>query len=167
MSPPTSQQTTATENLAAGFTASTALAGDLQRVLVDLIALHLQGKQAHWNVVGRNFRDLHLQLDEIVDAAREFADTIAERMRALNAVPDGRADTVAASTSLARFPSGEQATSTVVDLITERLRRAAATAREVHDEVDREDPSTADLLHAIIDSLEKYAWMVSAENHTA
>ncbi|MDT7705632.1 MAG: starvation-inducible DNA-binding protein, partial [Pseudonocardiales bacterium] len=90
MSPPTSQQTTATENLAAGFTASTALAGDLQRVLVDLIALHLQGKQAHWNVVGRNFRDLHLQLDEIVDAAREFADTIAERMRALNAVPDGR-----------------------------------------------------------------------------
>jgi starvation-inducible DNA-binding protein len=167
MSPPTSQQTTATENLAAGFTASTALAGDLQRVLVDLIALHLQGKQAHWNVVGRNFRDLHLQLDEIVDAAREFADTIAERMRALNAVPDGRADTIAASTSLARFPSGEQATATVVDLITERLRRAAATAREVHDEVDREDPSTADLLHAIIDSLEKYAWMVSAENQTA
>lgn len=167
MSPPTSDQTTSADKLAAGFTASTALADDLQRVLVDLIALHLQGKQAHWNVVGRNFRDLHLQLDEIVTAAREFADTIAERMRALNAVPDGRADTIAATTSLPRFPSGEQTTSTVVDLITERLRRAAATARAVHDEVDQEDPSTADLLHAIIDSLEKYAWMVSAENQTA
>jgi starvation-inducible DNA-binding protein len=35
------------------------------------------------------FRDLHLQLDEIVDAARQASDTIAERMRALNAVPDG------------------------------------------------------------------------------
>jgi starvation-inducible DNA-binding protein len=49
-----------------GFTASARLAGDLQQVLVDLTALHLQAKQAHWNAVGRNFRDLHLQLDEIV-----------------------------------------------------------------------------------------------------
>ncbi len=42
---------------------------NLQKVLVDLIELHLQGKQAHWNLVGTNFRDLHLQLDEIVDTA--------------------------------------------------------------------------------------------------
>ena len=33
---------------------------------MDLIELSLQGKQAHWNVDGHNFRDLHLQLDEIV-----------------------------------------------------------------------------------------------------
>jgi len=32
--------------------------------------LHLQSKQAHWNVVGHNFRDLHPQLDEIIDIAR-------------------------------------------------------------------------------------------------
>ena len=46
----------------------------------------LQGKQADWNVVGTNFRDLHLQVDTIVDTAREASDTIAEGMRALNAV---------------------------------------------------------------------------------
>jgi len=150
-----------------GFTASPKLAANLQRVLVDLIELHLQGKQAHWNVVGRNFRDLHLQLDEIVEAAREAGDTIAERMRALHAIPDGRADTVVATTSLARFPDGLRETAEVVDLITERLSRTAATVRDVHDDVDAEDPSTADLLHAIIDTLEQYAWMVSAENMTA
>lgn len=33
--------------------------------------------------VGHNFRDLHLHLDQVVDDAREAADTIAERMRAL------------------------------------------------------------------------------------
>src|SRR5271155_5799943 len=49
------------------FDAPPSLPENLQRVLVDLIELHLQGKQAHWNVVGTNFRDLHLQLDEIVD----------------------------------------------------------------------------------------------------
>lgn len=148
----------------AAFTASTELARSLQRVLVDLVELHVQGKQAHWNVVGRNFRDLHLQLDEIVAAAREFSDDVAERMRALHAVPDGRSDTVAATTTLPTFPAGEQDTATVVDLITTRLANAADTVREVHDTVDAEDPTSADLLHTIVDSLEKLAWMVSAEN---
>ena len=41
-------------------------------------------------MVGTNFRDTHLLLDEIVEAARALSDDIAERMRALHAVPDGR-----------------------------------------------------------------------------
>src|SRR6516165_5803679 len=110
----TSQRRTETE--IRNFQASTELSSSLQRVLVDLIELHLQGKQAHWNVVGTNFRDLHLQLDELVDAAREASDTIAERMRALDAVPDGRSDTVAATTSLPQFPAGEQNTADEVGL---------------------------------------------------
>jgi starvation-inducible DNA-binding protein len=146
--------------------ASDKLAGNLQKVLVDLIDLHLQGKQAHWNVLGHNFRDLHLQLDEIVDETREFSDTIAERMRALFATPDGRSETVAATSSLDRFPEGEVSTHDTVDMITLRLYQAVGTMRDVHDEVDDEDPSTADILHAIIDRLEQLAWMVSAENRT-
>jgi starvation-inducible DNA-binding protein len=86
-----------------GYVASPDFVANLQKVLVDLIELHLQGKQAHWNVVGTNFRDLHLQLDELVDFAREGSDTIAERMRALDAVADGRSDTVAATTVLPLF----------------------------------------------------------------
>ena len=86
-----------------GFQPSRQLEQNLQRILVDLIELHLQGKQAHWNVVGTNFRDLHLQLDELVDFAREGSDIIAERMRTLDAVPDGRSDTVVVTTSLPRF----------------------------------------------------------------
>jgi starvation-inducible DNA-binding protein len=39
-----------------------------------------------------------------------------------------------------------------------------ARMREVHDDVDEEDPTTADLLHGFITALEQYAWMVSAEN---
>jgi starvation-inducible DNA-binding protein len=147
-----------------GFSASTELAAALQRVLVDLIELHIQGKQAHWNVVGTNFRDLHLQFDEVVDEAREASDTIAERMRALDAVPDGRTDTVAATTSLPPFPAGEQNTTETVELITVRIYATVDTLRDVHDDVDAEDPSTADLLHQIIDSLEKLAWMIKAEN---
>jgi starvation-inducible DNA-binding protein len=146
------------------FRASSELAANLQRVLVDLVELHLQGKQAHWNVVGTNFRDLHLQLDELVDFAREGSDTIAERMRALDATPDGRSDTVVATTTLPQFPAGEQGSFEVVDLIAARVYAAVDTLRTVHDAVDAEDPSTADILHQLIDGLEKLAWLIRSEN---
>jgi starvation-inducible DNA-binding protein len=146
------------------FDAPPSLATNLQRVLVDLIELHLQGKQAHWNLVGTNFRDLHLQLDEIVDTAREASDTIAERMRALNAVPDGRSDTVTTSTTLPAISPAELSTTETVDLITTRIYATVGTMRIVHDDVDAADPSTADLLHEMIDSLEKAAWMLKSEN---
>lgn len=146
------------------FVASTELSADLQRVLVDLIELHLQGKQAHWNVVGSNFRDLHLQLDELVDLAREGSDVVAERMRSLWAVPDGRTDTVAATTTLPQFPAFEQSTSEVVDLIATRAYAVVDTMRKVRDAVDAEDPITADILHGLIDGLEKQAWLIKSEN---
>jgi starvation-inducible DNA-binding protein len=147
-----------------GFQPSRQLVENLQRILVDLIELHLQGKQAHWNVIGTNFRDLHLQLDELVDFAREGSDIIAERMRALDAVPDGRSDTVVATTSLPRFPVNEHNTTEVVDRITTRIYATVETLRTVHDAVDAEDPTTADLLHAQIDGLEKLAWLMKSEN---
>ncbi|WOF22398.1 DNA starvation/stationary phase protection protein [Microbacterium betulae] len=157
-------KTTRDQNAERGFSASKALAENTQKVLVDLIELSLQGKQAHWNVVGPNFRDTHLQLDEVIAAAREFSDTVAERMRALHALPDGRSDLVAQTTSLPEFPQGEIETHEVIDLITERLDVVTATCREVHDDVDDEDPSTADILHSILERLEQLSWMVSAEN---
>jgi starvation-inducible DNA-binding protein len=143
--------------------ASPTLASNLQMVLTDLIELHLQGKQAHWNLVGTNFRDLHLQLDEIIAAARLFADQTAERMRALHALPDGRSSTVSADNRLDEFPAGLTSTKDTVKLVTARLERTVQTMRDVHDDVDDEDPTSADLLHAAIERLEQLAWMVNAE----
>ena len=160
-------KSTRRQNAENGFKASKELTDNLQAVLVDLIELHLQGKQAHWNVVGKNFRDLHLQLDEIIDAAREFSDEVAERLRALHATPDGRSDTVAATTTLPEYPGGEIDTADMIDLITVRLEATVGRMRDVHDAVDDEDPTSADILHAIIAKLEQYAWMVSAENRKA
>ncbi|OBH66790.1 DNA starvation/stationary phase protection protein [Mycobacterium colombiense] len=148
------------------FQATPGLFEDLQKVLVDLIELHLQGKQAHWNLVGTNFRDLHLQLDSIVDAAREASDTIAERMRALDAVPDGRSDTVVTTTTVPAISPGLLGAAEAVDMIANRIYAVVSTMRTVHDDVDAADPSTADLLHAIIDELEKQAWLLKAENAT-
>ncbi|NKX55817.1 Dps family protein [Arthrobacter mobilis] len=144
--------------------ASKQLSENLQKVLVDLIQLHVQCKQAHWNVVGKNFRDLHLQLDEIIADARLFSDQTAERMRALHAVPDGRSATVAEATTLDPFPAGLVSTEDTVDLVVGMLEACVGTMRDVHDQVDEEDPVSADILHTFIEKLEQYAWMVDAEN---
>ena len=146
--------------------ASKTLTDNMQAVLVDLVELHLQGKQAHWNVVGKNFRDMHLQLDEIIEDARLFADQMAERMRALHAVPDGRSAVVAKGTSLNEFPSGLVDTKDTVSMVVAMLEAAVGRMRDVHDQVDEEDPTTADILHGFIEKLEQYAWMVDAENMT-
>lgn len=152
------------EHAEKGFLASAKLRDSLQAVLADLLELASQGKQAHWNVVGPNFRDLHLQLDELVDAAREFSDMVAERMRALHATADGRSGVVRATTALDEFPPGERRSIEVVDLITDRIDTTVGTIRGVHDDVDEEDPTSADILHAIIDRLEQLSWMISAEH---
>jgi starvation-inducible DNA-binding protein len=163
----TDTTTTSADLRQPSFTASQELADALQQVHVDLIELHVQGKQAHWNLVGRNFRDLHLQLDEIVEAARGFSDDVAERMRAIYITPDGRSATVASQTTLPQFPEGEVDTSDVVDLITQRMYAVTGTLRDVHDTVDEADPTTADILHGVLERLEQLAWMVSAENRVA
>jgi starvation-inducible DNA-binding protein len=69
---------------------------------------------------------------------------------------------VAATTSLPAFPAGEKSTSEVVRLITLRLHATTAAIRAVRDDVDAEDPATSDILHALLDGLEKQAWMIAA-----
>jgi starvation-inducible DNA-binding protein len=146
------------------FQAPDTLVQDLQKILVDLIELHLQGKQAHWNLVGTNFRDLHQQLDSIVDAAREASDTVAERMRALDAVPDGRSDIVVATTTVPAIAPGLVSTTDTVDTITNRIYATVDTIRSARAAVDAADASTSDLLDVIIVDLEKEAWMLKSEN---
>jgi starvation-inducible DNA-binding protein len=85
-------------------------------------------------------------------------------MRALNAVPGGRSSTFTASTTLPAISPADLCTTETVDLITTRIYAAVNTIRTVHDDVDAADPSTSDLLHEMIDSLEKAAWMLKSEN---
>jgi starvation-inducible DNA-binding protein len=85
-------------------------------------------------------------------------------MRALDSVPDGRSDTITASTTLPTLPPAELNTTDTVELITTRIYAAVDTIPTVHDDVDAADPSTADLLHSIVHELEKAAWMLKSKN---
>lgn len=135
----------------------------LQAVLADLVDLSLVAKQAHWNVVGPRFRSVHLQLDEVVTAARTFSDTVAERASAIGVPPDGRAATVADASAIAEHPVGWVSDDDVVAWFVDQLGAVIARLREQIDETEKADPVTQDLLIGIAAELEKHRWMFQAE----
>src|SRR5579863_1262429 len=51
----------------------------LNQELADLGDLYSQTKQAHWNVRGKKFYQLHLLFDQVADSANENWDDVAER----------------------------------------------------------------------------------------
>ncbi|HEY8372725.1 MAG TPA: DNA starvation/stationary phase protection protein [Pseudonocardiaceae bacterium] len=135
----------------------------LQSALVDLIDLSLVAKQAHWNVVGRNFRSVHRQLDELVSLARTYTDRVAERAAAIGVPPDGRVRTVAAGSALPEFAQGWQRDRDVIQAIVETLDVVALRMRGRIDETDKTDLVTQDLFLEVTAKLEEARWMWQAQ----
>ncbi|MBK0865543.1 MAG: DNA starvation/stationary phase protection protein [Saccharopolyspora sp.] len=135
----------------------------LQGTLLDMIDLHLVAKQAHWNVVGRSFRTVHLQLDELVSAARGFADDVAERAASLGVPPDGRASTVAEGSGVPTFEKGWRQDRDVIEAVVESLEKIIRRMRGRIDETDKTDLVTQDMLISIAQELEKTHWMWQAQ----
>ncbi|MET7518945.1 DNA starvation/stationary phase protection protein [Streptomyces sp. NPDC005480] len=136
----------------------------LQATLVDLLDLSLVAKQAHWNLYGPGFRSIHLQLDEVVIAARDYADTVAERAAALGVSPDGRADTIAATSGVPDFPAGWTKDVDVVETLVRTFAAVIGRVRGRIEETGAADAVTQDLLIGLTADLEKHSWMFQAEN---
>jgi starvation-inducible DNA-binding protein len=135
----------------------------LQATLVDLVDLSLIGKQAHWNVIGKNFRSVHLQLDELVTTARNAADQVAERAAALGVTPNGTAKTIAASSGVQEIETGWLKEEQVVTSITSSLGSLIARMRTRIEETDKHDLVSQDLLIGITQELEQAHWMWQAQ----
>ena len=135
----------------------------LQSALVDLLELSLVGKQAHWNLIGRNFRSIHLALDELVDLARAFSDTVAERAIAIGVNPDGQTEALAAQSKVEPLQVGYVKVEAVIGYIVDRLAPMIRRFRERMDATEQADPVTQDLFIAITADLEKAHWMFQAE----
>ncbi|WP_067860284.1 Dps family protein [Nocardia shimofusensis] len=140
------------------------IAGDaLRATVVDLIDLSLIAKQAHWNVIGPNFRSVHLALDELVTAARDFTDSAAERATAIGVSPDGRAATVGRDSGAIGIGDGWLEDTAVIDSIVANLAAIISRLRERIDATEKADPVTQDLIIAIAARLEQLHWMWQAQ----
>ncbi|MFF1924309.1 Dps family protein [Streptomyces sp. NPDC058221] len=136
----------------------------LQGALVDLVDLSLVAKQVHWNVVGPRFRSVHLQLDEVVDTARQHSDTVAERASAIGVNPDGRSATIARTTAIDSVPEGWVKDVDAVRTLVDALGVVIGRMRERIEVTGEPDPVSQDILISLTADLEKHAWMFQAES---
>ncbi|MGD3111984.1 Dps family protein [Streptomyces sp. YGL11-2] len=145
--------------------ARTVVGNALQGALVDLVDLGLVAKQVHWNVVGPRFRPVHLQLDEVVDTAREHADTVAERASAIGVPPDGRSATVAKTSGIQEVGDGWIKDGDAVRTLVDALGAVIGRMRERITATAEPDPVSQDILIGLTADLEKHHWMFQAEAH--
>ena len=134
----------------------------LAPVVIDLEALVVEGKQAHWHVRGTAFDEVHRTLDAIVADAQAFADTAAERVVALGLPLDSRIQTVAAKNTLPGLPDGFSGWEETVTNVTAQLDAALVTIRAAISGLENIDFSSQDVAIEIERGITKDRWLLQA-----
>ncbi len=140
-----------------------AMIGLCNERLADTADLYSQIKQAHWNVKGLNFFQLHELFDQLAEEVFPFIDMIAERATALGGTAMGTVRRAAATSTLPEYPSeGADGPKHLHNLIeryatfTSNIRKAIDIADEHHDR------TTADLFTEISRTVDKQLWFLEA-----
>ena len=131
-------------------------------VVTDLTALSVDGKQAHWHVRGANFQAVHELLDSVVDHARDYADTAAERVVALGLPIDARIQTVGTGTTTPVMTAGFQQSDAVIAEVIASIDATLVTVRTAVDELATLDAVSQDVAIEIARGLEKDRWFLFA-----
>lgn len=134
----------------------------LSPVVIDLQALAVDGKQAHWHVRGANFVGVHELLDTLVAHAQEWADLAAERVVALGLPIDARIATVAAKTTNPPLKEGFQQSDQVIAQVIAQIDTTIKTVRTAIEELDPLDLASQDVVIEIARGLEKDRWFLFA-----
>nr|WP_274520774.1 MULTISPECIES: Dps family protein [Ectothiorhodospira] len=140
------------------------IAEGLKRLLADSYTLYLQTHNFHWNVVGPQFRELHLMFEEHYTELATAVDDIAERIRTLDVVAPGTYKQLASLSSIEEVegvPAGRE----MVDILTDSHEKVVKCCRDVLKVAqEADDESTAALVSDRMRVHEKTAWMLRALN---
>ena len=135
----------------------------LNQNLADAFDLMSQCKQAHWNVKGNDFWQLHKLFDELAAEVGEWVDMVAERVTALGGFATGTVRLAAASSRLPEYPTDITDGPEHVRALADRLGNYSNSSREGIDQTDQMgDANPADLLTEISRCADKYLSFLEA-----
>jgi len=135
----------------------------LNETLSATLDLWTQSKQAHWNVKGPNFYQLHLLFDEVAKVVYEYIDMIAERITALSGIANGTARQSARNSFLTEYPALPVSQEEHLQALADRLATYAKHIREAiakTGEID--DQATNDLYIEIARAIDQQLWFVES-----
>lgn len=130
--------------------------------VADSYLVLVKTKKYHWDVIGPQFRTMHLLWEEQYAALSDNIDLIAERIRTLGGYPVGTMAGCLELASVKEHPGDVPNVSTMVsrlvadhEQIIRNLRKHIDACSEQHG-----DEGTADFLTGLMEAHEKMAWML-------
>ncbi|XCF05059.1 Dps family protein [Tamlana crocina] len=137
---------------------------ELNILLADYHIYYQKLRSNHWNILGKNFFDLHLKFEELYNDAKVKIDEIAERILTLRYHPMSKLEDYLKVSSITE----EVPLKSDTDMITETLKDHKKLLKQMSKVVDVansvSDEGTVDLIGAYIRELEKHSWMLDAWN---
>lgn len=136
--------------------------GLLNSSLSNVYLLLIKTKKYHWDVVGPQFRTLHMLLDEQYQALSTSSDSIAERVRILGGFPAG---TAAEFIQLASIEEQPGVIPKATDMVAKLVDDHETVIRSLRGQIDKaseefHDEGTADFLTGLMEQHEEMAWML-------
>ncbi|MGR3625652.1 MAG: DNA starvation/stationary phase protection protein Dps [Limimaricola sp.] len=135
----------------------------LNKNLVNMVALTLAVKQAHWNLKGPGFIGVHELLDQAADRLREGADLMAERAVILGGFARGTVEVAAEKAQMDAYPVEITDIKQHVEELKSRYMFVGGEIRKAMEEAgDAGDEDTADLFTEVSRTIDKDAWFIGA-----
>jgi starvation-inducible DNA-binding protein len=136
----------------------------LNTLLADEYVLYTKTRNAHWNIQGQNFIELHKFFESQYNALDIIIDDVAERVRALGHFALGSLKDFIAVARLSEhnhnFTDHNHIIQTLLEdheAVIRSLRREISVTGEEHG-----DLGTADFLTGLMEQHEKMSWMLRA-----
>ncbi|WP_294355368.1 DNA starvation/stationary phase protection protein [uncultured Sphingomonas sp.] len=134
----------------------------LQQTLTELQQLQLQTKQAHWNVSGTLYYPLHELLQEHYEGVSKYADEVAERLLAVGASADGRANTIVRTSRVPEYPGGFTDDAQVIGWFARYYKVVSDEVGQGIKSTEDGDSTTSNLLQEVQHAIDKYQWQMRA-----
>lgn len=135
---------------------------ELNTLLADFHLYYQKLRNFHWNIVGKNFFDLHIKFEEMYDDAKLKVDEIAERILTLRYQPTSNLSEYLNMSNIKESNANLDDVTmidTLIDdhsILLKQMRKVVKVADEANDE------GTIDLIGAYIREMEKTTWMLDA-----
>ena len=137
---------------------------ELNILLADYHIYYQKLRSFHWNVLGKNFFDLHVKFEELYGDARLKIDEIAERILTLGHHPVSNFSDYLKNSSLNEVSAFIPDTEMVEELLADHKGILKQMKKTIDVADGAGDEGTIDLIGAYIRELEKASWMLNAWN---
>lgn len=135
---------------------------ELNVLLADYHVHYQKLRNFHWNILGKNFFDLHQRFEEMYNETRVKIDEVAERIVTLKYHPISNLSDYVEVSKIKESSPLQSDKEMVIEIINDHRIILEQLSKIVDKAEKAKDEGTLDMMGAYIRELEKSTWMLNA-----